>query len=262
MRANPRQVARVDLTRRGSFGVGMRQTMPLVLFFLAAQVALTSAEALTLVPAVEIIIARMAQARVENQSRFQPYTVTRGYRLFGQERQKSKSEVTADVTFVPPHSKQYVIHESTGSGLGEILVRRMLASEANIARNPGLNDFSPQNYDFRFVRQEEVEGHPCYQLELLPKRKDRTLVRGNICVDATTYLLRRTEGQPAKSPSWWLRDVRMSFLYGEVGGMWLQTSSESTATVRILGQHTMVSRDLKYNVGGLIATVATKKLSK
>jgi len=202
---------------------------------------------------VETIIARMAQARIENQSRFRPYVVTRGYTLFGQERQKSKSEVMADVTFVPPDRKQYAIQQSSGSGLGEILVRRMLAGEADITKNSTSNDFSPQNYDFRLVRQENVEGQPCYLLELLPKRKDRNLVRGKIWVDVKTYLLRRTEGEPAKSPSWWLRDVHMTFLYGEINGMWLQTSSEATATVRILGQHTMVARDMKYRMGELVA---------
>jgi len=206
---------------------------------------------------VETIIARMAQARIENQSRFRPYVVTRGYTLFGQERQKSKSAVMADVTFVPPDRKQYAIQESSGSGLGEMLVRRMLAGEADITKNSGSTDFSMQNYDFRFVRQEDVEGELCYMLELLPKRKDRNLVRGNIWVDVKTYLLRRTEGQPAKSPSWWLRDVRMSFSYGEVSGMWLQTSSEATATVRLLGQHTMVMRVMKYTLGELVVAGST-----
>ena len=133
------------------------------------------------------------------------------------------------------------------------LVRRMLAGEAHITQNSTSTDFSTQNYDFRFVRQEDVEGELCYMLELLPKRKDRNLVRGNVWVDVKTYLLRRTEGQPAKSPSWWLRDVHMSFLYGEVDGMWLQTSSEATATVRILGKHTIVARDMRYRMGELVA---------
>ena len=86
---------------------------------------------------------------------------------------------------------------------------------------------------------------------MLPKRKEGNLVRGSIWVDARTYLLHRTEGEPAKRPSWWLRDVHMVFLYGDVEGMWLQISSEATATVRILGQHTMVTRDMSYRVGEL-----------
>jgi len=88
----------------------------------------------------------------------------------------------------------------------------------------------------------------CYLLELLPRRKDHNLLRGRVWVDATTYLVRRIEGEPAKSPSWWLRDVRIAFGYGEVGGMWLQTASEVTVNVRIVGPHTMVSRDVKYRI--------------
>ena len=257
MRANTRQEGRIYLAARCGFCAGMQQTVRLLLLSVAALVASTSAQTGTTMPTVETIIARMAQARTDNQSRFRPYTVTRGYTLFGQERQKSKSEVTADVTFVPPDRKQYAIQQSQGSGLGEILVRRMLAGEADITKNSASTDFSTQNYDFRFVRQEDVEGELCYMLELLPKRKDRNLVRGNVWVDVKTYLLRRTEGQPAKSPSWWLRDVRMSFSYGEVSGMWLQTSSEATATVRLLGQHTMVMRDMKYTLGELVVAGST-----
>jgi hypothetical protein len=253
MRTNPKRRARIFLAGHRSFCVGAQQTVRVLLLSATALVASAWPQAGTTLPTVETIIARMAQARDENQSRFRPYIVTRGYTLFGQERQKSKSEVMADVTFVPPDRKQYAIQESSGSGLGEILVRRMLAGEADITKNSSSTDFSMQNYDFRFVRQEDVEGELCYMLELLPKRKDRNLVRGNIWVDVKTYLLRRTEGQPAKSPSWWLRDVHMTFLYGEINGMWLQTSSEATATVRILGQHTMVARDMKYRMGELVA---------
>ncbi len=230
-----------------------RQISYLLFIYLVAEVSCSSAHAGSLVPPVEAIIARMAQARAENRVRFRPYVVTRDYKLFGKERQNVKSQVIAEVTFVPPDSKKYAIQQSKGTRLGERIVRRMLESEAEIARDYSSTDISPDNYDLRFIREEEVRGQRCYMLELLPKRNDKNLVRGNIWVDASTYLLHRTEGQPANRPSWWLRDVRMVFLYGDVGGMWLQTASEATATVRILGQHTIISQDVKYSMGGLIA---------
>jgi hypothetical protein len=34
--------------------------------------------------------------------------------------------------------------------------------------------------------------------------------------------------------------------FRDVNGMWLQTDLVSTANVRLLGQHTMVSRDMEY----------------
>jgi len=78
-------------------------------------------------------------------------------------------------------------------------------------------------------------------------------LRGNIWVDANSYLLRRTQGEPAKALCWWVRDVRVALRYGDVGGMWLQTASEATARVRILGPCTMVSRDVKCKITGLVA---------
>src|SRR5437899_12663605 len=76
---------------------------------------------------------------------------------------------------------------------------------------------------------------------------------GNIWVDASTYLLRRTEGEPAKTPSWWVRDIHIALLYGDAGGMWLQTSSEATANIRIFGRHTIISRDREYKISNSIA---------
>jgi hypothetical protein len=195
----------------------------------------------------------MAQARAENRARLRPYIVTRDYTLFGKERNKSKAEVTAEVTFVPPNSKQFSIQRSSGSVLGERLVRRMLQGETEVAADYGSTDISPDNYDFRFVGEETVNKQHCYVLELLPKRKQKTLLSGNIWVDADSYLLHRMEGEPAKSPSWWLQNVRIVFFYGDVGGMWLQTASEFTIIVHLFGEHTMTSHDVRYETAKLSA---------
>ena len=134
-----------------------------------------------------------------------------------------------------------------------MIVRRMLANEAEVTKDYASTDISADNYDFRFMREADVNGQRCYVLELLPRRKDKHLLHGDIWVDANTYLLRRFEGELAKTPSWWVRDVGVTFVYGDVGGMWLQTASEAAARVRILGPCTMVSRDVKYKITELVA---------
>ena len=205
-------------------------------------------------PSAESIIAHMMQARSENRARLRPYSVTRNYRLFGKEKQTARSEVTARVTFDPPGIKQFVIQHASGMGLGERIVRQMLEHESEIGRNHSSTDLSPANYDFRYLREEELDGRRCYVLAMTPRRTDKSLLRGQIWVDATTYLVHRTEGEPARSPSWWLKDARLALVYSDVGGMWLQTSSESSADVRFLGRHTMVSRDVEYNLSTLAAS--------
>lgn len=202
-------------------------------------------------PSVEVIVARMAQARAENQVRLRPYVVTREYTLYGKTRAKSKSEVTAEIAFTPPNSKSYSIVKRSGSGLGERIVKRMLDGETKIVKDYGATDISPANYDFRLVGEHDVMGERCYQLELLPKRAEKTLLSGSMWIDAKTYLLRRMKVTPAKGASWWLRNVRIAFVYGDVEGMWLQTSSEFTTNVRIFGQYTMTSRDVEYEGVGV-----------
>ena len=162
----------------------------------------------------------------------------------------------ADVAFVPPDSQKYTIQQTNGSGLGGMIVRRMLASEAEVTKDYASTDFSPANYGFRFIREEEISGRRCYMLELLPRRKDKHLLRGDVWVDASTYLPRRFEGELAKAPSWWVRDVRVAFIYGKVGGMWLQTASEASANVRILGRSRMVSRDVSYKLNEVVVAAS------
>jgi len=233
-----------------------QQTSWSLFLYLVAVVVCASAQTGSTVPSVETIVARMTRARAENRARFRPYIVTRNYMLFGKERDKTKSQVIADVAFVPPDSKKYTIQQTNGSGLGGMIVRRMLANEAEVTKDHASTDFSPDNYVFRFLRAEDVTGQRCYVLELLPRRKDIHLLRGDVWVDANTYLPRRFEGELAKAPSWWVRDVRVAFIYGKAGGMWLQTASEASANVRILGRSTMVSRDLSYKLNEVVVAAS------
>ena len=56
-----------------------------------------------------MILARMAKARDENKALMRPYTLTRNYKLFAKGNNQAKSEVTAEVTFVPPAKRTYKI---------------------------------------------------------------------------------------------------------------------------------------------------------
>jgi len=214
-----------------------------------------NAQSAQVVPTVEVILTRMAQARAENRTQLRPYSVTRNYRLFDTEKLATRAEVIADLTFVPPDRKHYAIRQANGMGLGEKIVRQMLEHETDIVKDYGATDLTAANYNFRFVREEDLSGRHTYVLEMVPLRKDKTLLRGHIWVDSANYRLLRTEGVPGKAPSWWLRDSHIVLVYGEVGGMWLQTSSESTANVRFVGPHTMVAHDVDYKFNELAAGV-------
>ena len=60
------------------------------------------------------------------------------------------------------------------------------------------------------------------------------------------------------NPSWWVRNVNIVLFFGDAGGMWLQTGLEATANVRILGQATVISHDVSYEIREVVAvTVST-----
>ena len=204
------------------------------------------ADAGLVVPSLETILARMSRAEIQNRTHRRPYSVTREYELFGQDRNNARSQVIATITFLPPDSRNYSVRRAGGSAIGEMIVRRVLGREASIAKDMGSSDITQDNYNFRFVREEDASGHCGYVLQMLPRRNDKNLLRGTIWVDATTYLIHRVDGEPVKNPSWWVRDVHIVLIYADVGGMWLPTLSEYTASVRVLGPSMMVAHDLGY----------------
>ena len=233
-----------------SFKVTCKVQFVCSLLVYSMTVASASAQTQIGIPTDEQVVARMAQAQQENRTHFGPYKVTRDYKVFkGENQNLIRSHLIAEISVVPPDSKKYAIDNSNGSMLEERIVRKMLDGEVAFAKSSQSSDITRDNYDFRFIREDVIRGEPCYVLELAPKRKSRNLLRGLVWVDAQSYLPLRVEGEPAQNPSWWVTDARIVLLYGYVGPMWLQTSSEATANVRIIGQSTLIWQDVKYQLG-------------
>jgi outer membrane lipoprotein-sorting protein len=233
-----------------SFNVISRAQFACLIFVYSIAVTCVSAQSQGRIPTNEEIVAQMAQAQDENRSHFRPYRVTRDYKLFnGDSHNQARSRLMAEISVVPPDSKKYTIENPSGSLLEEKIVRKMLDGEVAFAKDSRPSDITPENYNFRLSREDEISGKRCYVLDLIPKRKSKNLLRGSIWVDAHNYLPLRVEGEPTQSPSWWVTDARIVLLYGYVGPMWLQTSSEATANVRIIGRSTMIWQDVRYQMG-------------
>ena len=111
------------------------------------------------------------------------------------------------------------------------------------------------NYDFTLMSDTVLDGRPCYVLGLKPKRKEKDLVSGSAWVDKSSFLILHLEGETAKTPSWWLKSVRIKLSFGDVSGVWLQTSMEAVSDVRLLGLHTLRSRILDYRGSDISASI-------
>src|SRR6185437_275295 len=152
-------------------------------------------------PDLDLILQRLEDVQHQNPAQSRTYEVTREYKVFGGDDKQPTSEVMAQINFVPPDIKTYKIIQTRGNSRGEKMVRELLDREAESAKSGLSSEISRTNYDFFFLRRENFGNVPEYVLWIVPKRKDKKLLRGEIWVDASTFRIRRIEGVPARSPS-------------------------------------------------------------
>ena len=212
------------------------------LAYLAATIAVAQADERE---SVNVIVARMVAVLQEYKVRDRAFTVRRDYQLFDK-KWESKAQVVVRITFEPPDRQRYEIESSRG-GIGEKILRDILDREMEAPQGASQKELSTQNYDFRLAGEETVDGRRCYVLALHPKREERDLIRGRALVDAETYQLLRVEGEPVKSPSWWIRDLHITLSFAEVDGTWMRTLTHAVANVRFKGRYVVESRNLEYH---------------
>ena len=132
-------------------------------------------------------------------------------------------------------------------------MRNLLEQETEPVREGHDRDINRANYDFVFLRQEGFGLIPEYALRIVPKRKEKGLILGQIRVDARTFRIRRIEGVPAKSPSYGSRTLTSRCIFAKVNEMWITVFLDAIATVRLLGRYTLTG----LNVGTRSAVSTT-----
>ena len=203
------------------------------------------------------IVSRMEVAQAASRSQGMAYSVTRQYVLSDGNPNTPDGHVTAEVNFLPPAEKAYTLGTSQGGDRVDKVVRRVLDHEAEMTAHGDRAEVTSRNYQFSALREDSLQGHRCYVIQLTPKREAPELLRGQAWVDATDYKIRRLEGELSKSPSWWVKDVHVSLNYGDVLGMWVQLDSRAAADVRMMGQYVLTSRALDVRTQSLTANNRT-----
>jgi len=208
------------------------------------------------------VVQRMIQTQVEAHNGAKPYEVTREYRFFeGEEDGHPDTNVVADVTYFPPDSKEYSIRNASGGGRGQHVVKKVLDHEKQTAGQWRQSALTDDNYKFSMLGEETLNGQRCFILGLEPRRDAKELLKGKAWVDAETFRIRQIQGEPTKSPSFWIKKVSVTISFGEVEGMWLQTAVRAAADVRMFGRNTLTERDLSYRVGNAMAAKKTQRRS-
>ena len=208
------------------------------------------------------IVQRIAQTQVDAHNNVRPYEVTREYQFFeGEDDGQPESHVVADVTYFPPDTKQYSIRNTSGSGRGQHVVKKVLEHETQMVGQWRQSALTDENYKFSMLGEETLNGRRCFILGLEPRREAKELLKGKAWVDAEDFRVRQVQGEPSKSPSFWIKKLNVTLTFSEVQGMWLQTAVRASAEVRMFGRNTLAERDLTYRVGNAMAAKKTQRRS-
>ena len=210
-----------------------------------AQDRLLSLPVRSAAPAVlpaNIIAAKLVETSAHRSSQLRGFRATRDYHL--QYRgllgtREASMQVLA--TYIAPDKHDYKVLSQNGSKLliNRVLLK-LLDSEREALKNRSRVDLSPANYDFSALGMETLDGSgPAYVLGVRPLQDNKFLYRGKIWVDADEFAVVRMEGQPAKSPSFWIKETDIDSNWQKASGFWFIQHTRSVSHIRMGGTATL-----------------------
>jgi hypothetical protein len=206
--------------------------------------SLHAQEAKVAPPNLNSILDSLERTEEQNRALSRPHEVTREYKVFQSDDPKPISDIKTQIRFTPPDVKTFKITDAQGSPRGKKIVSAILEQEVVSAKEGHRADISRSNYDFVFLREQNFGVIPEYVLHIIPKRKEKGLLLGDIWVDAKTYRIRQIIGLPLKTPSFWIKDLHITVQFAAVNDMWIPVSVDAIATVRFLGIYSLSALDL------------------
>jgi len=123
------------------------------------------------------------------------------------------------------------------------VIARYLKAEVDAADQAADHSITPLNYKFKYKGTEELHGRPVYVLHVTPRHKRVGFFKGELWLDAETYMPVRESGSFVKSPSIFLKKVQFLREYDMENGVSIPQRLESKADVRFIGP---VELNIKY----------------
>jgi len=114
------------------------------------------------------------------------------------------------------------------------VIARYLTAEVQAQGGQDLS-ISPLNYKFKFKGVQEQNGRDTYVFRLSPRKKRVGLFKGELWLDAKTYMPVRESGRFVKSPSIFFKKMEFVRTYELEGGVSVPQRIDSRVDTRIVG---------------------------
>jgi len=209
----------------------------------ADPVPLTTRNALTPGMNADEIVARMNRSNELRAAELPAYEGKRSYELTYRGLLSSREAAIEVIAhYHAPETKSFeVISQSGSKVLQSKVFEKLLESEkeAALAENQSQTALTPDNYTFTLLGSRPSPYGGCYRLGVAPRREEKFLYRGEICVNAADFAVETIDAEPAKSPSFWIKKTRIEHRYQKIGQFWLPASNQTVSNVRFGGTATL-----------------------
>jgi hypothetical protein len=198
------------------------------------------------------IVEKMVQSENTQDKHLRQYRMSRTYRLRSEDGAKDV-KMLARVDYDSVSGKRIQVLEEEGSeGLFRRALRKVLEAEVRTSHQDGRAEtaLTPDNYHFHLAGSETHDGHRCYVLQLVPKRKSKYLIEGRAWVSAEDYGLVAIEGRPSASVSFWVGKPLISQSFEKVGDYWLLAQNRSVVDAKLVGRIELRFETRDVEVGG------------
>lgn len=115
------------------------------------------------------------------------------------------------------------------------VIARYLQAEVQAQQDPTMA-VTPENYKFKYKGRNQLDGREVHVFEVSPKKKRQGLYRGELWVDASTYLRVQEAGYLVKNPSIVLRKVRFVRRYEIRDGISVPRQLQTVAETWLVGK--------------------------
>ena len=181
----------------------------------------------------------LSEANALRAVELESYVSTRRYAVL-EPGHEADAELKVSVQFVAPSTKTFRTVSAQGVGWihKRVFQGLMQAEQETVAGKEKLGSaITPANYEARLLGTDQYQGRNAYVLALTPKRRDKYLFKGKAWVDAEDFAIAKIEGEPAKSPSFWI--VRAPFVreYQRIDKFWLPFRDETHSQIRFAGEY-------------------------
>ena len=142
--------------------------------------------------------------------------------------------------------------DGDGTVKNQVIARYLSAeAETQTERAPSLA-VTPENYKFKYKSKAAWNGRPVHVFQVSPRKNRQGMFKGEVWIDAATFLRVRESGRLVKNPSIFLKRVEFIRNYEIRDGIAVPLRVESVVETRLVGKAELTIDFTNFSIDGAV----------